>query len=124
MKLVGAQADLRVSSLILSVAHFPLAREETGGGTLEVPGSPLYAHRIVRAVMMITSRPSRSKASHIRSCVENGTVLTKRVMYHLVAHAEVEIMLSRFQRSASHFVHRRNAQISASRMTCWQHPYF
>lgn len=46
------------------------------------------------AVMTRKSSPSRKKPSQSRSWVEKGTVLAKRVMYHLVAYAEVEMKLS------------------------------
>lgn len=42
--------------------------------------------------MIITSRPSRKNASHMRSCCENGTVLTNNVMYHFVPQDVDEIM--------------------------------
>ena len=43
-------------------------------------------------VRIMTSRPSSQSASQSRSCWAKGTVLTNKVIYHLVAQAEDEIM--------------------------------
>lgn len=53
---------------------------------------------MARLVIIIASLPSIHKTSHIRSCCEKGTVLTKRVIYHLVPHAVVEIIFRCYEK--------------------------
>lgn len=54
--------------------------------------SPLNAHKMAMATMIMISRPSSHKASQIRNCWEKGTVLTNKVMYHFVPQAEEDII--------------------------------
>lgn len=53
---------------------------------------------MARLVIIMASLPSIHKTSHIRSCCEKGTVLTKSVIYHLVPHAVVEIIFRCYQK--------------------------
>jgi hypothetical protein len=53
---------------------------------------PLNDQRIAIDIMIMTSLPCSHSASQSRSCWENGTVLTNKVIYHFVAHADELIM--------------------------------
>jgi hypothetical protein len=64
---------------------------------------PRKEEMMARETMMRTSLPWRKKTSQTRSWVWKGRVVQKRVMYHLVAKEEVEIIsfFYRLSRSGS-----------------------